>query len=127
MPKILLIEDNEANQDLISRYLLLFEYDVVVMADGLQGLSRARSAEEKFDLVLMDMNLPEMDGWEVTRQLKADPATKSLPVIALTAHAMVGDREKALQAGCDEYATKPIDFTSLIDKIEFQLQKVQSL
>jgi CheY-like chemotaxis protein len=118
MPNILLIEDNDSNRDLICRYLELYEYDVTVAVDGEEGLQKARGNSGEIDLILMDMNLPEMDGWEVTRRLKADEATKSLPVIAITAHAMVGDREKALEAGCDDYASKPIDFQKLFNQIE---------
>src|SRR5262245_11593381 len=117
MPRVLLIDDVDANQDLIARYLNLFDYEVVVASDGQAGLVKARQERSKIDLVLLDMNLPEMDGWEVARQLKADESTRSLPVIAVTAHAMVGDREKGLMAGCDEYVTKPLDFTALLDTI----------
>jgi len=118
MRRILLVEDNESNRDLISRYLSLFDYDVIVATDGKEGLARALAEHERIDLILMDMNLPEIDGWQVTRALKADQRTRRLPVIALTAHAMMGDREKALEAGCDDYATKPIDFDRLIDRID---------
>jgi CheY-like chemotaxis protein len=123
MPRILLIEDFVANQDLIARYLNLFNYEVVLASDGPAGLERARVERAEIDLVLLDMTLPEMDGWEVARRLKADEATQTLPVIAVTAHAMVGDREKGLLAGCDEYITKPLDFTVLLDKIESLLCK----
>jgi two-component system, cell cycle response regulator DivK len=123
MPRILLIEDFDANQDLIARYLHLFNYEVVLASDGPSGLERARMERTEIDLVLLDMTLPEMDGWEVARRLKADEATQALPVIAVTAHAMVGDREKGLLAGCDEYITKPLDFTVLLDKIESLLCK----
>jgi CheY-like chemotaxis protein len=123
MPRILLIEDFDANQDLIARYLNLFDYEVVAASDGQSGLIKARLQRSDIDLVLLDMNLPEMDGWEVARQLKADEATRSLPVIAVTAHAMIGDREKGLLAGCDEYITKPLDFTVLLEKIESLLCK----
>jgi two-component system cell cycle response regulator DivK len=123
MPRILLIEDLDANQDLISRYLRLFDYEVVVASDGKAGLTKARLERSEIDLVLLDMNLPQMDGWEVARQLKAAESTRSLPVIAVTAHAMVGDREKGLLAGCDEYITKPLDFTDLLEKIESLLGK----
>ena len=123
MSKILLIEDNEMNRDLISRYLELFEYEVTVAADGREGLAKIQTNRDSIDLILMDMNLPEMDGWELTRRLKADETTRSLPVIALTAHAMKGDREKALAAGCDDYATKPIDFKKLFRKIESMTRK----
>jgi CheY-like chemotaxis protein len=127
MPRILLIEDFDANQDLISRYLHLFGYDVVAALDGKAGLTKARLERSEIDLVLLDMNLPQLDGWEVARQLKADESTRSLPVIAVTAHAMVGDREKGLSAGCDEYVTKPLDFTVLLEKIELLLCKELSL
>lgn len=118
MAKILLVEDTESNRDLISRFLRLYQYEVVTAVDGRQGLETALAMAREINLILMDMNLPELDGWEVTRRLKADPATSSLPVIALTAHAMVGDREKALAAGCDEYETKPVNFESLFHKME---------
>ena len=127
MPRILLIEDLDANQDLIARYLRLFDYEVVAASDGQAGLTKARRERSDIDLVLLDMNLPQMDGWEVARQLKADESTQSLPVIAVTAHAMVGDREKGLLAGCDEYVTKPLDFTTLLEKIELLLCKEQLL
>jgi CheY-like chemotaxis protein len=123
MRRILLIEDLDANQDLISRYLHLFDYEVVAASDGQAGLAKARLERSEIDLVLLDMNLPQMDGWEVARQLKADESTRSLPVIAVTAHAMVGDREKGLLAGCDEYVTKPLDFNVLLEKIESLLCK----
>jgi two-component system, cell cycle response regulator DivK len=123
MPRILLIEDIDANRDLISRYLGLFDYDVVTASDGQAGLTKAQLDRSEIDLVLLDMNLPLMDGWEVARQLKENESTRSLPVIAVTAHAMVGDREKGLSAGCDEYITKPIDFTALLEKIESLLCK----
>src|SRR3954470_15391861 len=123
MPRILLIEDLDANQDLIARYLRLFDYEVVAASDGQAGLTKARLERSDIDLVLLDMNLPQMDGWEVARRLKADESTRSLPVIAVTAHAMVGDREKGLLAGCDEYVTKPLDFTDLLEKIESLLRK----
>jgi CheY-like chemotaxis protein len=123
MSRILLIEDFEANRDLISRYLRLFDYEVVAASDGQAGLTKARLERSEIDLVLLDMSLPQMDGWEVARQLKADELTRSLPVIAVTAHAMVGDREKGLLAGCDEYVTKPLDFKVLLKKIESLLCK----
>ena len=112
--KILLVEDNEMNQDMLSRYLTLFEFDVVVADSGLPGIEMAMT--ESPDLILMDMSLPEMDGWEATRRLKNDESTQSIPIIGLTAHAMSGDREKALQAGCNDYLTKPIDFTRSTEK-----------
>src|SRR3954467_4518280 len=127
MSRILLIEDFDANRDLISRYLSLFDYEVVEESDGQAGLTKARLERSEIDLVLLDMNLPQMDGWEVARQLKADESTRSLPVIAVTAHAMVGDREKGLSAGCDEYVTKPLDFTALLEKIESLLCKERLL
>lgn len=127
MAKILLVEDTESNRDLISRFLRLYQYEVVTAADGRQGLETALAMAREIDLILMDMNLPELDGWEVTRRLKADPATSSLPVIALTAHAMVGDREKALAAGCDEYETKPVNFESLFHKMEALLHATSAV
>jgi CheY-like chemotaxis protein len=116
MPKLLLVEDNEASRDGLSRHLRRRGYEVVTAVDGRQGLEAARA--EPPDLVLMDMSLPVLDGWEATRQLKADPKTRHVPVIALTAHAMAGDREKALAAGCDDYDTKPVEFARLLGKIE---------
>jgi CheY-like chemotaxis protein len=117
MAKILLVEDNEENRDALVRRLQRRGYEVVTAADGLQGIERA--AADRPDLVLMDMNLPELDGWEATRRIKA--ATKALPVIALTAHAMSGDREKALEAGCTDYHTKPVEFPRLLAQIEAAL------
>jgi two-component system cell cycle response regulator DivK len=116
MHKILLVEDNEMNRDMLSRRLERRGYAVVLAVDGLSGVEAA--ASEAPDLVLMDMSLPVLDGWEATRRLKADPATAHLPVIALTAHAMSGDREKAIEAGCDDYDTKPIELPRLLGKIE---------
>ena len=116
MPKILLVEDNEMNRDMLSRRLARRGYDVAIALDGEQGLAMARS--ESPALILMDMSLPGMDGWEATRQLKAAPETSRIPVIALTAHAMSGDREKAVAAGCDDFDTKPVDLTRLLEKIE---------
>lgn len=121
MAKILLVEDNEMNWDMLSRRLGRRGYEVVVAVDGEQGVSMSRS--EVPDLILMDMSLPIIDGWEATRQIKAAPETSKTPVIALTAHAMVGDKEKALEAGCDDYDTKPIEFPRLIGKIEAALTK----
>ena len=115
MPRLLLVEDNEENRDGLSRHLRRKGYEVLTAVDGRQGLEAARTGSP--DLVLMDMSLPVLDGWEATRQLKADPQTRHIPVIALTAHAMAGDREKALAAGCDEYDTKPIEFARLLGKI----------
>lgn len=116
MPKILLVEDNEMNYDMLSRRLIRKGYEVVLAVDGQQGVEMAKS--EAPDLILMDMSLPVLDGWEATRRIKAEPSTKSIPVIALTAHAMTSDREKALAAGCDNYDTKPIEFPRLMEKIE---------
>ena len=115
MAKILLVEDNEMNRDMLSRRLLKKGFEVVMAFDGQKGLEMASS--ETPDIILLDMSLPIMDGWEVARNLKADGALKSIPVIALTAHAMAGDREKTLEAGCDEYDTKPIEFKRLLGKI----------
>ena len=116
MAKILLVEDNEMNRDMLSRRLQRKGYDVEIAIDGKDGIEKATSGG--FDLVLMDMSLPEIDGWEATRLLREEPATKELPIIALTAHAMEGDREKALDAGCDDYDTKPIELPRLLSKIE---------
>jgi CheY-like chemotaxis protein len=115
MPRILLVEDNEMNRDMLSRRLERKGFTVLVAVDGAEGVSKARG--ELPDLILMDMNLPILDGWEATRQIKADELTRKIPVIGLTAHAMAGDREKCLAAGCDQYDTKPVDFTSLLGKI----------
>src|SRR4051812_28862024 len=106
MPKILLVEDNEMNRDMLSRRLQRRGFEVVMAVDGEQGVAMAQS--ESPDLILMDMSLPQLDGWEATRRLKADPGRRGVPIIALTAHAMSGDREKAVEAGCDDYDTKPI-------------------
>jgi two-component system, cell cycle response regulator DivK len=116
MPRILLVEDNEMNRDMLSRRLARREYEVLVAVDGKEGVVMAGS--EAPDLILMDMSLPVMDGWEATRQLKASPETKAIPIIALTAHAMSGDREKAIEAGCDDYDTKPIELPRLLAKME---------
>jgi two-component system, cell cycle response regulator DivK len=116
MAKILLVEDNEMNRDMLSRRLGRRGYHVVVAADGEQGIRLAKA--EAPDLILMDMSLPVLDGWEATRQLKAAPETQCIPIIALTAHAMAGDREKALDAGCNDYDTKPIAFPRLLEKIQ---------
>jgi CheY-like chemotaxis protein len=114
--KILLVEDNELNRDMLSRRLVKRGHEVLVAVDGQEGIDKARV--ERPEIVLMDMSLPKIDGWEATRQLKADEATRAIPVIALTAHAMRGDREKAIEAGCDDYDTKPVDFARLLEKIE---------
>ncbi len=116
MAKILLVEDNEMNRDMLSRRLARRGFEVAIAIDGEQGLAMARS--ETPALILMDMSLPGMDGWEATRQLKAAPDTRAIPVIALTAHAMAGDREKAIAAGCDDFDTKPIDLGRLLEKID---------
>ena len=116
MPKILLVEDNEMNRDMLSRRLSRKGYELVIAVDGQQGVDLAHS--ENPDLILMDMSLPVKDGWTATRELKADDSTKGIPVIALTAHAMSGDREQALAAGCDDYDTKPIELPRLLGKIE---------
>ena len=116
MAKILLVEDNEMNRDMLSRRLQKRGYEVVLAVDGSDGVARAQA--EAPALILMDMSLPVLDGWEATRQLKAAPATRATPVIALTAHAMAGDREKALAAGADDFDTKPIDLERLLGKIE---------
>jgi two-component system, cell cycle response regulator DivK len=122
MAKILIIEDNELNLDMLVRRLERKGYEVVSAMDGEKGLLMATA--ECPDLILMDMSLPGIDGWEATQHIKADPVTRSIPVIALTAHAMVGDREKALQAGCDDYDTKPVEFQRLLQKMENFLSKV---
>jgi CheY-like chemotaxis protein len=116
MPKILLVEDNEMNLDMLSRRLLRHGYDVSTAEDGEQALLKVKL--EKPDLVLMDLSIPIIDGWEATRRIKDDPETHHIPVIALTAHALIEDREKALSAGCDDYEIKPIDFPKLLEKIQ---------
>jgi two-component system cell cycle response regulator DivK len=116
MAKILLVEDNEMNRDMLSRRLTRNGFEVVIAVNGQEGVDLAASA--KPDLILMDMSLPILDGWEATRQVKANPATRSIPVIALTAHAMVQDKEKALAAGCDEFDTKPVELPRLLEKIK---------
>ena len=114
MPKILLVEDNEMNRDMLSRRLLKQGFEMVLAVDGEQAIDLARS--EAPDLILMDISLPGLDGWEATRRLKAGPETRSIPIIALTAHAMAGDREKSLAAGCNDYDTKHIDVRRLLEK-----------
>ena len=121
MPRILLVEDNEMNRDMLSRRLARKKYEVLVAVDGGEGVEMAGS--EAPDLILMDMSLPVIDGWEATRRIKASPETSSIPVIALTAHAMAGDREKALEAGCDDYDTKPIELLRLLGKMETLLNE----
>ena len=116
MAKILLVEDNEMNRDMLSRRLRRRGFEIAIAVDGAEGLAMATS--ESPDLIIMDMSLPGIDGWEVTRRIKADEKTKAIPVIALTAHVMSDDRDKALEAGCDDYDTKPIKLPRLLDKIE---------
>jgi CheY-like chemotaxis protein len=116
MAKILLVEDNEMNRDMLSRRLQRRGHEVLVATDGAEGLAVAQ--RELPGLILMDMSLPILDGWEATRQLKADPATSTIPIIALTAHAMSEDRERAIVAGCDDYDTKPVEFPRLVGKID---------
>jgi len=116
MAKILLVEDNEMNRDMLSRRLEKRKYDVTIAVDGHEGVEMAKS--ESPDLILMDLSLPVIDGWEATRRIKANPELRSIPIIALTAHAMSADREKALEAGCDDYETKPVDLPSLLATIE---------
>lgn len=124
MTKILIVEDNEMNRDMLSRRLQRKGYEIVTAVDGVDGLSKATS--EYPDIILMDLSLPIMDGWMATQRLKANPQTRALPVIALTAHAMQGDCEKALASGCDDYDTKPIDFPHLLAKIELLLMGTPS-
>ena len=121
MSKILLVEDNEMNRDMLSRRLLRNGYEVVLAVDGGEGVAMARAQSP--DLILMDMSLPVLDGWEATRQLKSEPKTREIPVIALTAHAMSGDRQKALSAGCDDFDTKPVERPRLLTKIQALLQR----
>ena len=119
MPKILLVEDNDMNLDMLSRRLKRKQFEVVAARDGQEGIDKA--ASERPDLILMDMSLPVIDGWEATRRLKANPETRDIPVIALTAHAMAEDRQRALDAGCDDYDTKPVELPRLLRKIGAQL------
>lgn len=123
MAKILLVEDNEMNRDMLARRLRARGFEVDLAFDGAMGVERA--TELMPDLVLMDMSLPKVDGWEATRRIKADPATRSIPVVALTAHAMVTDRDTAMDAGCDEYETKPVDLARLLEKIAVLLSKAR--
>ena len=116
MPKILLIEDNEMNRDMLSRRLVRARYEVIIAEDGARGVAMATS--DRPDLILMDMSLPVIDGWEATRRIKATSELRKIPIIALTAHAMATDRDKALEAGCDDYDTKPIELQRLLGKIE---------
>ena len=119
MPKILLVEDNEMNRDMLSRRLVRSGYEVIIAEDGARSVAMATS--DRPDLILMDMSLPVIDGWEATRQIKATPELRKIPIIALTAHAMATDREKALEAGCDDYDTKPIELQRLLGKIKTRL------
>ena len=121
MTKILLVEDNEVNSFMMLRRLQMRGYQVVHAADGAQAVAIAQT--EAPDLILMDMSLPVMDGWQATQQIKAAPTTHTIPIIALTAHALIGDREKCLAAGCDEYETKPVNFNQLLEKMQFFLNK----
>ena len=121
VPKILLVEDNEMNRDMLSRRLQRKGFQVIIAVDGAQGVAMAQA--DAPDLILMDMSLPVLDGWEATRQLKASAPTRSIPIIALTAHTMSGDQERALQAGCDHYDTKPIELPRLLEKINALLNK----
>jgi two-component system, cell cycle response regulator DivK len=121
MAKILIVEDNEMNRDMLSRRLIRRGYEVVMAIDGAEGITAAK--KEKPDLVLMDMSLPVVDGWEATRRLKAEPLTQAIPVIGLTAHAMAGDREKVIESGCDDYDTKPVELSRLLQKIEALLAR----
>jgi two-component system, cell cycle response regulator DivK len=122
MPKILLVEDNEMNRDMLSRRLIRNGYEVSIAVDGQQGADMAVS--ERPDLILMDMSLPVIDGWEATRRIKANDATRRIPVIALTAHAMAGDREKAMEVGCEDYDTKPVEISRLLGKIAALLKPI---
>lgn len=121
MPTLLIVEDNEMNRDMLSRRLQRRGYEVMIATDGAEGLAAAR--ERNPDLVLMDMSLPVIDGWEATRQLKSEDATRNIPIIALTAHAMSGDRQRAVDAGCDDFDTKPIELARLLEKIEHCLER----
>ncbi len=121
MTKVLIVEDNELNRDMLSRRLMRQGYEVIMAVDGEQGIQMA--LKEYPDLILMDMSLPKMDGWEATQKLKSEASTKHIPVIALTAHAMAEDRDKALQAGCDDYDTKPVELPRLLSKMDAQLKK----
>jgi len=121
MPKILLVEDNEMNRDMLARRLKRRGYEVVVALDGAEGVEKAK--DEQPDLILMDMGLPVLDGWSATRQIKAMPEVQAIPLIALTAHAMAGDRDKAIVAGCNDYESKPVDFPHLLSKIKHYLNE----
>jgi CheY-like chemotaxis protein len=123
MTKILLVEDNEMNRDMLSRRLSRKGFEIVIAVDGKQGVEMG--VQGGYDLILMDMSLPEIDGWEATRQIRATPAGATVPIIALTAHAMAGDREKAIAAGCNDYDTKPIELPRLLEKMESLLGKAE--
>ena len=124
MPRILLIDDNEPNRQFLSRRLSRRGFEVILAADGVAGVEMAKA--EKPDLILMDMNMPRLDGWEATRQIKADASVAAVPIIGLTAHAMVGDRERAIEAGCADYHTKPVEFDKLLEQIESLLRRTAS-
>jgi len=124
MPKILIVEDNEENRDVLSRRLERRGYNVILAVDGGAGVIMAQ--EEHPDVILMDLNLPDVDGWEATRMIKSSPQTASIPVIALTAHAVAGDEQRALQAGCNDYHSKPVEFTRLLSQIEALLKSTNS-
>jgi two-component system cell cycle response regulator DivK len=124
MPKLLLVEDNEMNRDMLARRLEKRGFQIVIAVDGLVGIEKARA--EMPDLILMDMSLPGLDGWQASRQLKSDNATARIPIIALTAHAMAEDRERALAAGCDEFETKPVELASLLNKIQTLIAKASA-
>lgn len=119
MPRILIVEDNEVNRDMLSRRLTRRGYEVILAIDGQEGISMAQTQNP--DLILMDMSLPVLDGWEATRRLKASPETQQIPIIALTAHALMSDRDQAFEVGCDDYETKPIDFPRLLEKLEARI------
>ncbi|WP_103104868.1 response regulator [Brevibacillus reuszeri] len=121
MRKILLVEDNEMNRDMLSRRLMRKGYEVIIAVDGQEGVEAAKN--ELPDLILMDLSLPVLDGWDATRQLKAFPQTKHIPIIALTAHAMASDRETALAAGCDDFDTKPVEWSRLLEKLQHYLKE----
>jgi CheY-like chemotaxis protein len=124
MPKILIVEDNQENRDALSRRLERRGYSVILATDGRAGVSMAQ--EERPDLILMDLNLPDVDGWEATRMIKASPETAAIPIIALTAHAIAGDEQRALQAGCNDYHSKPVEFPRLLGQIEMLLNTAQA-
>ena len=115
MPRVLLVEDNEMNRDMLSRRLIKVGYEVAMAVDGAEGVAMAKAGP--YDIILMDMSLPVIDGWEATRQIRAEPALAKVPIIALTAHAMAGDRDKAMEAGCSDYDTKPVEITRLLGKM----------